>query len=57
MPAGNVIGECEDRHTAKEYITFLKKLNKRFEKGKVLHIIADNYSTINERGKRIPYVC
>ncbi|GHU12341.1 hypothetical protein FACS1894161_0350 [Spirochaetia bacterium] len=45
MLTGNVIGECEDHHTAKEYIPFLKKVDKSCEKGKVLHIIADNYST------------
>jgi transposase len=45
MLTGNVIGECEEHHTAKEYIAFLKKLDKTCEKGKVLHIIADNYST------------
>jgi transposase len=42
---GNVIGECQKRHTAQEYLAFLKKIDKRCEKGKVLHIIADNYST------------
>jgi transposase len=45
MLTGNVIGECEDHHRAKEYIAFLKKLNERCEKEKVLNIIADNYST------------
>jgi hypothetical protein len=34
-----------NHHRAKEYIAFLKKLNERCEKGKMLHIIADNYST------------
>ncbi|GHV21611.1 IS630 family transposase [Spirochaetia bacterium] len=42
---GKVIGDCKDRHTAKEYLSFLKKLNRECEKGRVLHIIADNYST------------
>jgi transposase len=42
---GTVIGECKDRHTSADYLEFLKKLNKECEKGKVLHIIADNYST------------
>ncbi|GMO11395.1 MAG: hypothetical protein Ta2A_19760 [Treponemataceae bacterium] len=45
MLTGNVIGECQDHHSAKEYIAFLKKLDRNCEKGKVLHIIADNYST------------
>jgi transposase len=42
---GNVIGECKERHTAAEYIAFLKKIDKKCENGKELHIIADNYST------------
>jgi transposase len=45
MLTGNVTGECEDHHRAKEYIGFLKKLDRNCEKGKVLHIIVDNYST------------
>jgi transposase len=45
MLTGNVIGECEDHHVAKEYIVFLKKLDKTCEKGKALHIIAGNYAT------------
>jgi hypothetical protein len=45
MLTGNVIGECEEHHTAKDYIAFLKKMDKTCEKGKELHIIADNYST------------
>jgi hypothetical protein len=39
MLTGNVIGKCEDHHTAKEYIAFLKKLDKTCEKGIVPHII------------------
>jgi transposase len=42
---GEVIGECKDHHKAEDYITFLKKVDKNCEAGKVLHIIADNYST------------
>jgi transposase len=49
MLAGNVIGERKDRHTAKEYRAFLKKIDKTCKKDKVLHIIADNYSTHNRR--------
>jgi transposase len=42
---GNVIGECKSTHKAEDYIEFLKTVDKSCEKGKVLHIIADNYST------------
>lgn len=43
--SGNVAGECEGHHRAKEYIGFLKKLDKNCEKGKTPRIIVDNYST------------
>jgi transposase len=49
MLTGNVIGECRNRHTAKEYRAFLKRLDKTCEKDKTLHIIADNYSTHNTK--------
>jgi len=42
---GNVIGECKDTHTSGEYISFLKKLDTCNPKGKVLHIVIDNYAT------------
>jgi transposase len=42
---GNVIGECKATHKADDYIEFLKEVDKQCKKGKVLHIIADNYST------------
>jgi transposase len=43
--SGEVIGECKEHHKAADYIEFLKTVDKRCEAGKVLHIIADNYST------------
>jgi transposase len=45
IATGNVIGECKTTHKAEDYIAFLKKVDKGSEKGKVLHIIADNYAT------------
>jgi transposase len=42
---GNVIGDCKDRHTSEDYLDFIKKLDKQCAKEKVLHIVADNYST------------
>jgi transposase len=41
---GNVIGECEKHHAAKDFIRFLKKVDKASDKEKVLHIVADNLS-------------
>ena len=42
--SGNVIGECKNRHTAEDFIKFLKKVDKASDKKKVLHIVADNLS-------------
>ena len=41
---GNVIGDCKDRHTSQDYISFLKKIDKESAKKKVLHIVTDNLS-------------
>jgi transposase len=42
--SGNVIGECKDTHNAKDYVSFLKKVDAACQKEKVLHVIADNLS-------------
>jgi transposase len=42
--SGNVIGECKERHTSQDYISFLKKIDKVCPKKKVLHIVTDNLS-------------
>jgi transposase len=44
VTSGKVIGKCTPRHKAEDYVDFLKVLDKEAPKGKVLHIIADNYS-------------
>jgi len=43
--SGKVIGECRDKHTADDYIAFLKKVDRQSPKSKTLHIVADNYRT------------
>lgn len=45
MYDGSVIGECYTRHTHKEFINFLKKVDKEISKDLELHIVIDNYST------------
>ena len=50
--AGNVIGECRDRHTSEDYISFLKKVDRACAKGKVLHIVADNLSAHKTKSVR-----
>ena len=45
VASGKVIGKCKKRHKAEDYVDFLKTLDRKAVKGKVLHIIADNYSS------------
>jgi transposase len=40
-----VIGECQPRHRAKEFIRFLKRIDRAVKKGLDLHLIMDNYGT------------
>ena len=42
--SGKVIGECKEKHKASDYISFLRKIDRQCPKGKILHIVADNYS-------------
>jgi len=42
---GVVIGECHARHRSKEFITFLKRLDRETQTGLDLHLIVDNSST------------
>ena len=45
VASGKVIGKCNKSHKAEDYVKFLKVLDRQAPKGKVLHIIADNYSS------------
>jgi len=42
---GQVIGQCQQRYTHAEWLTFLKKIDRETPKDKPLHLIADNYAT------------
>ena len=42
---GQVIGQCQQRHTHVEWLKFLKKIDRETPKAKTLHLIADNYAT------------
>ena len=42
---GEVIGECCKRHTHKEFLSFLKTVEKQTPKELELHLIVDNYAT------------
>jgi transposase len=42
---GQVIGQCQPRHTHTEWLKFLRQIDRETPKGKTLHLIADNYAT------------
>ena len=41
---GKVIGDCNDTHKGEDFIAFLRLIDRRTPKSKILHIIVDNYS-------------
>jgi transposase len=45
LKSGIVIGECQPRHRAKEFISFLKRIDRVVQKRLDLHLIMDNYGT------------
>lgn len=42
---GQIIGQCQQRHTHAEWLKFLKQIDRETPKDKTLHLIADNYAT------------
>jgi transposase len=47
---GQVIGQCQQRHTHIEWLKFLRQIDRETPKGKTLHLIADNYATHKHPG-------
>ena len=45
VKTGIVIGECLPRHRAKEFLGFLKRIDRATDKHLDLHLIVDNYGT------------
>ena len=45
IATGAVIGECLPRHRAKEFLDFLKKIDRETPADLDLHLIVDNYAT------------
>ena len=45
VKTGEVIGECLPRHRAKEFLRFLKKIDRNVAKQLDVHVICDNYRT------------
>jgi transposase len=42
---GQVIGQCQQRHTHVEWLKFLRQIDRETPKDKTLHLVADNYAT------------
>jgi transposase len=42
---GQIIGQCQQRHTHIEWLKFLRQIERQTPKDKALHLIADNYAT------------
>ncbi|WP_067519080.1 IS630 family transposase [Endozoicomonas ascidiicola] len=42
---GNIIGQCQQKHTHAEWLKFLKQIDRETPKDKSLHLICDNYAT------------
>jgi len=45
VASGKVIGKCTKSHKSEDYVEFLKILDRKTSKNKVLHVIVDNYSS------------
>ena len=45
VKSGIVIGECQPRHRAKEFIRFLKRIDRCVQKHLDIHLVIDNYGT------------
>ena len=42
---GQVIGQCQKRHTHAEWLKFLRQIDRETPKGKTLQLVMDNYAT------------
>ena len=45
LKSGIVIGECQPRHRAKEFIRFLRRIDRCVQKHLDIHLVLDNYGT------------
>jgi transposase len=45
VKSGLVIGQCQPKHRAKEFLRFLKKIDRSVQKHLDLHLLMDNYAT------------
>lgn len=45
VKSGMVIGDCMPRHRAKEFLTFLRRIDRAVRKPRDIHLVLDNYAT------------
>ena len=45
VKSGLVIGECQPRHRAKEFLSFLRRIDRAVKKALDVHLVMDNYGT------------
>ena len=45
VATGFVIGKCYRRHRAREFLDFLKEIDRRVPEALDIHIVMDNYAT------------
>ena len=45
IATGSVIGKCYRRHRAREFLDFLKEIDRSVPEGLDIHIVIDNYAT------------
>jgi transposase len=45
VKSGLVIGDCMPRHRAKEFLTFLRRIDQAVKKPRDIHLVLDNYAT------------
>jgi transposase len=45
VKSGMVIGDCMPRHRAKEFLTFLRRIERAVLKPRDIHLVLDNYAT------------
>jgi hypothetical protein len=45
VKTGEVIGECLPKHRAREFIAFLKTIDRTIAKSRKVHLVLDNYAT------------
>jgi len=45
VKSGKVIGDCMPRHRAKEFLKFLRRIDRQVPKSREVHLVLDNYAT------------